>query len=230
VGIRVGTLGGWPDGSPAGRRRRPRLQEEVRSGCGVRCVGGAFQGQRFGDLGVRETWGVSSRTSRSHVVSSARRGSGSRLRIGCAATRSIKRRVTGGERSASPSATVWMAAISCSGELRFEEEAAGAGAEGAEDVLVDLEGGQDDHLRVGVALSSSAVAAMPSRSGMRTSMVVVDEHHAHTLGHRCARVHGSCACSSKRDPLRPAWREPPSSFARSRIPAIPRPPPGRAAT
>jgi hypothetical protein len=39
-----------------------------------------------------------------------------------------------------------MAAISCSGRAAFEQEAAGAGAERAEDVLVDLEGGQDDHL------------------------------------------------------------------------------------
>ena len=56
----------------------------------------------------------------------------------------ISRRVTPGDSSASPRATTRMASTSSVGLGVLDQEAAGPGAERVEDVLVDLERGQDD--------------------------------------------------------------------------------------
>ena len=85
--------------------------------------------------------------------------------------RSITRLVTEGESSESPAAIVWIAAMSSSGARALEQEARGAGAQRAEDVVVLLERREDHdaHVRV-LRRRTSRVAAIPSRSGIRTSI------------------------------------------------------------
>ena len=55
-------------------------------------------------------------------MSSSRRASAAASGVGCRAIRSITRRVTDGESSESPAATVWMAAISSSGLVRLSRK------------------------------------------------------------------------------------------------------------
>ena len=54
----------------------------------------------------------------------------------------------------------------------LEQKAAGAGAQGVVDVLVEVEGGehQDAHGRIAVAPTIRRVASMPSISGIRMSI------------------------------------------------------------
>jgi len=67
-------------------------------------------------------WAISVSTSRSRGVSSSRRSRADVSGVGCCAVRSITVRVTEGERSASPAATVWTAAISSSGLVRLSRK------------------------------------------------------------------------------------------------------------
>jgi hypothetical protein len=62
---------------------------------------------------------TSSSTSRSRGVSSLSRSPEDASGAGCSSMRSMTLRVTDGERSESPAATVWIAAISSSGRVRF---------------------------------------------------------------------------------------------------------------
>ncbi len=93
---------------------------------------------------------MSSSTSRSRGVSSS-----SAVRSGwigggdCVAMRSITVRVTDGESSESPAATVWIGGEQLLGPGAFEQKAGGAGVDRAEDVVVLLEGGEDHHLDLG---------------------------------------------------------------------------------
>ena len=84
----------------------------------------------------------------------------------------MSRRVTFGASSASPSATTRTAASRSSGSVSFEQEAARAGAQRLEHVLVEIERREDQHprRRGRVVAGDARVASSPSISGMRMSM------------------------------------------------------------
>ena len=135
-----------------------------------------------GDLGVRETAGDAARAPRARAGSA--RGAARRRRPrrpAARAMRSITRRVTDGERSESPAATVLIAREQLLRGRALEQEAGGAGGQRAEDVLVVLERREDHDPDVGDAVATiSRVAAIPSRPGMRTSI--------RTTSGRCSRT------------------------------------------
>ena len=86
------------------------LRQDVRD---VRLDGRVADEERAPDLGIERPLAISRRISVSRAVSSSISfgGAGRGLRVNC----SITRLVTAGESSASPAATVRIAAISCSG-------------------------------------------------------------------------------------------------------------------
>src|SRR4051794_7310011 len=87
-------------------------------------------------------------TSRSRGVSadSASGDGNPPVTSGWARNRVMRPRVARGDSRASPAATVRIPASSSSGSTPFAEEPARARPQRREDVLVNLEGGQDQHL------------------------------------------------------------------------------------
>ena len=77
----------------------------------------------------------------------------------------MTRFVTVGESSASPSATVRIAAMSCSGGVVLEHEPARAGSERLVDVLVEIEGGQDQDPSIAVRRQDASSRLEPVELG-----------------------------------------------------------------
>ena len=96
---------------------------------------------------------TSSRIARSRSLSAASRESSTGASGRVPATCSSSRRVAVGATIASPDATARIAASSSSGCGVLEQEAAGAGAQRGEHVLVEVERRQDDHARRRVAVA-----------------------------------------------------------------------------
>ena len=90
---------------------------------------------------------TSSRIARSRSLRAASRDSSTGASGSVLATCSSSRRVAVGATIASPDATVRIAVSSASGVGVLQQEAARAGAERGERVLVEVEGRQDDHAR-----------------------------------------------------------------------------------
>ena len=125
---------------------------------------------------------------------SARRGRPGSARRGRAATsakRSSRRRVTDGASSASPRATTRIASTSSAGPHVLEHEAARAGAQGGEDVLVDVVRRQhDDPRRAARGRRSGGSPRARRRSGMRTSISTTSGCSRATSVDRLATVGG----------------------------------------
>jgi hypothetical protein len=88
----------------------------------------------------------------------------------CWAMRSTTRRATDGESSESPAALVCTAAMSSSGRVRLSTKPGGARPQGAEHVVVLLEGGEDEDLDLGRRVGQLAGDLGPVPSGMRTAI------------------------------------------------------------
>ena len=86
-------------------------------------------------------------TSSSRGVSSSSAAGAARRAAPTRANSSIRRRVTVGASSASPAATARIAVDELLGRRVLEQEAARAGLQRVVDVLVEVEGGEDEHAR-----------------------------------------------------------------------------------
>ena len=84
----------------------------------------------------------------------------------------MTRRVTDGDSSASPAATVRTADYQLLGRIVLQNEPAGPRPQRAEDVLIQIERREDEHPAVGSAARIRRVASSPSSSGIRMSIRV----------------------------------------------------------